>query len=207
MALVKRALDPSQVSPVPDSAGLVEALSAPEAGVRRLAARDLAQHAEHLATLLQHLVQESDYGVRQAIFCSLQSMQSAEMVEGLIPLLRSEEADLRNAAIEVLQTQPALTGEHLEGLLRDTDSDVRIFALDILQLLAHPQAPHWLLQVLAEETHPNVLGAALDRLAELGQPEMLPALMQLRPKIHHEPYLLFTFDLVIRRLQAQQDVD
>ncbi|MBE0505176.1 MAG: HEAT repeat domain-containing protein [Marinospirillum sp.] len=205
MALVKRTLNAPEALPEQNGASLEQALSAPDVSTRRLAARDLARHPESLALMLQRLVEETDYGVRQAIFCSLQSIGNKEVIAGLIPLLRSDEADLRNAAIEVLQSQPELTGEHLENLLHDADSDVRIFAIDILQLLAHPKAPVWLLQVLEQETHANVLGTALDRLAELGQPEMLPALMQLRPKIHNEPYLLFTLDLVIQRLQAQQE--
>ena len=205
MALLKRTPNTSSVLPEQSSTRLVEALSAPEASTRRLAARDLAQHPDCLESLLQHLTEESDYGVREAIFCSLQSIGNAEVVAGLIPLLRSDEADLRNAAIEVLQTQPEITGEHVENLLHDTDSDVRIFAIDILQLLAHPKAPVWLLQVLEQEEHINVLGAALDRLAELGQPEMLPTLMQLKPRVENEPYLLFTLELVIQRLQAQPE--
>lgn len=205
MALIKSNLSTHEVLPEQNTASLVQALSAPEPSTRRLAARDLAEHPQSLPSLLEHLATESDYGVRQAIFCSLQAIGGADMVAGLIPLLRSDEADMRNAAIEVLQTQPELTGQHLENLLNDEDSDVRIFAIDILQLLAHTKAPIWLLQVLEQETHPNVLGTALDRLAELGQPEMLPSLMQLKTKIQNEPYLLFTLDLVIQRLQAQQE--
>ena len=89
---------------------------------------------------------------------------------------------------------------HIIELLNDRDSDVRIFAIDILQQLAHPQTPEWLLSVLKDETHINVIATAVDRLAEVGTSDMLPALKALKLRFPNEPYLDFAVQTAIRRI-------
>lgn len=185
----------------PDWQTLLAHLQDTQAHTRRWAARELANCARSVPYLLTQLDQETDLKVQEAIFCSLQSLGGQAVVEGLIARLNSDDAGIRNTVIEILQTLPDEVAPHIQDLLADTNPDIRIFAIDILQLLAHPCAPEWLLQVLTQEQHPNVLGTAIDRLLELGTPEMLPQLHALQARVAQTPYLKFALDAAIQRIE------
>lgn len=114
--------------------------------------------------------------------------------------LRSEDAGLRNGAVAVLQQIPEATGAQMRELLADPDPDVRIMAVDVLQTLAHADAPAWLGELLQREGEVNVVGAAVDRLAEIGTPEMLPVLAEVRERFADEPYIAFAIETVVRRI-------
>jgi len=186
-----------------DRDGLLRQLHDADPGVRRWAVRDLAAYPEAVPELFQRLQVEKEHVVREAIFSTLQQVGGQEVVAGLIDLLRSEEASLRNEAIEVLQTMPNEIAPHIEKLLADPDSDVRIFAIDILQQLAHPNTPQWLASVLERDPHVNVVAAAVDRLAEVGTPEMIPALQGVKQRFAQEHYLGFAVDVVIQRIEER----
>jgi len=171
--------------------------------VRRWAARDLAEHPEVATALLEALDNEQEPVVFEAILDSLQTMKTDEVVQGLIAFLRSEDAAKRNAVIEILQTMPELVALHIIELLNDTDSDVRIFAIDILQTLAHPDTPKWLMSVLKDETHINVIATAVDRLAEVGEPEMIDTLLALKERFPDESYLHFAVDVAVARIKGE----
>ncbi|MCB1739112.1 MAG: HEAT repeat domain-containing protein, partial [Gammaproteobacteria bacterium] len=159
---------------------LIESLQAVEPEKRRWAARDLAGCPEAVDALCDRLEVEHDESVRQAILNALMRIGDSRVCERLTALLRSEDAALRNSVIEVMQNLPQVVAPYMERLLSDDDSDVRIFAVDILQVLQHENAPRWLLEVVERDAHVNVVGAALDRLAEIGTPDMVPALLSAR---------------------------
>jgi len=184
-----------------DYAGLIKQLASEDFTERRWAARDLAFFKLSVQDLLDALMFEDQQPVREAIFDSLGKIKGEEVVAGLIPVLRSEEAAMRNGAIEILQLMPDTVALHIIELLNDQDSDVRIFAIDILQVLAHPQTPVWLLSVLKDETHVNVVATAVDRLSEVGTPEMLNDLDAIKIKFPNEPYLAFAVDTAIKRIR------
>jgi hypothetical protein len=75
-------------------------------------------------------------------------------------------------------------------------------AIDILQTLAHAEAPTWLADLLGHEDQVNVVGAAIDRLAEIGTEDMLPLLDEVRDRFADEPYIQFATDTVIRRIRG-----
>lgn len=184
---------------------LDRALRSAEDRVRREAARQIAQHPEHLGVLIQALETETVHAVRTAMFDSLDILGrafGAEVVAGLIPFLRSEETPLRNGVIEILASLPEAMAPHIEALLADEDSDVRIFALDIIGDLAHSKAPAWLLAVVEQEKHVNVLAAAIDRLAEIGSEEMVQALVSVKKRFANEPYIGFAADVAIGRIRG-----
>jgi HEAT repeat protein len=180
---------------------------------RRHAARDLARFSQSVDVLCDRLVIESELIVKQAILDALivlgdskeveQEMKQAVLiVNRLVPMLNSNDAALRNDVIEVIQKFPQEVAPIISLLLNDKDSDIRIFAIDVLQLLAHPDAPVWLQRVIKDEEHVNVIGAALDRLAEMATPEMIKDLKAVRQRFSHEPYICFSADLCINRLQG-----
>jgi len=186
-----------------DYDGLVEELGSSNPAERRWAARDLVDYPKAVEVLLATLPNEPEHPVREAIFDSLQHIGGETVVSGLIPLLRVEDAELRNGAIEVLQSMPEGVALHIIELLNDQDSDVRIFAVDILQVLAHPQTPEWLLSVLKDETHVNVVATAVDRLAEVGTLEMLPELEAIKQRFPEEAYIAFAVNTAIRRIKEE----
>jgi len=178
-------------------------LNSQDISVRRWAARDLGNLDNATNVLLAALDKEKEHVVFDAILDALETIGTDEVVIGLIPMLRSEEAAHRNGVIEVLQSMPDMVALHIIELLNDTDSDVRIFAIDILQVLAHPDTPKWLLSVLKDETHINVVATAVDRLAEVGTLDMLDDIKGLKERYPEEAYLHFAVDTAVSRIGGE----
>ena len=118
-------------------------------------------------------------------------------------MLRSEDANLRNGAIEALQQMPDEVAPHVETILAHPDSDVRIFAVDVLSALPHPMVPEWLRRVVTLDPHVNVCAAALDALAEAGQPDVIPALEALADRFPDVAFMRFAADAAIRRIRGR----
>jgi HEAT repeat protein len=209
MAL-KKSTDTTALRPVAargyerDTEGLVAQLADADATVRRWAARDLATHPQAAAVLCARLSEETDATVRAVLFSSAallgRGLAGRTVVDALLPLLRSEDPALRNGAIEVLAGQPEAVAPHIEQLLADADSDVRIFSVNLLGDLKHPSVPQWLGQVLVNEPNVNVVGAALEVLAEVGTPASLPALHTASQRFADDAYIGFAIELAIGRI-------
>ncbi len=183
-----------------DLQGLLRQLEDGQAKARRWAARDLAAHPEAAQPLCRQLSVEPDASTREAILASLLTIGTSEVVDGLVRLLRSDDAALRNGAIDVLRQLPEAVAPHMETLLSDSDPDVRIFALDILQGLTHPKVTEWLAAVLTGEEHPNVVATAVDRAAEIGTPEMAAMLEKVAARFPTEPFIRFSVDTALDRI-------
>lgn len=185
-----------------DLAGLTAQLQDADPEVRRWAARDLAAHPEAAQALCARLAVEADPTVLSALFSSTARLGGPVVVSGLLPLLRSELAGLRNGAIEVLAGLPQDVAPRIEALLRDADSDVRIFAVNLLGNLPHPAVPSWLGRVLDTESEANVVGAVLEVLAEVGGREMLEPLQRVRARFADDPFIAFAAGIALERIGA-----
>jgi HEAT repeat protein len=185
-----------------DEDGLVAQLRDPDANVRRWAARDLAEHPHTAATLCAQLLDEHDGSVRVALFNSASRIGGTAVVQGLLPLLRSEDAGLRNGAIEALAGLPDAVAPHIDQLLQDADIDVRIFTVNLLGELRHARVAQWLANVLLHDEAINVVGAALEVAAEAGTPDTLPALRGARERFAGDAYIAFSVDLAIERIES-----
>ncbi|MFT5716811.1 MAG: HEAT repeat protein [Oleiphilaceae bacterium] len=174
-----------------------------DTSARRWAARDIALLEGATPILFTALKEEQEPVVIEALFDALENIATDEVVQGLMPMLRSEDTAKRNKVIEILQTMPDFVALYIIELLNDTDSDVRIFAVDILQELAHPDTPKWLLSVLKDETHINVVATTVDRLAEVGTLDMLDEIQSLKDRFPNEPYLHFAIDLALSRIKGE----
>jgi len=183
-----------------DEAGLGVQLDDPDPALRRWAARDLASHPGAGRRLCARLLVESDPSVREALFTSAAQVGGHAVVDGILPLLRSEQPALRNGAIELLGGLPDVVAPRIQALLQDADSDVRIFTINLLGNLSHPGVPQWLVQVLAREDEINVIGAALEVLAEVGGPETLEPLRAVRARFGDNPFITFAADVAIERI-------
>ena len=185
-----------------DLAGLLAQLGSGDAEQRRWAARDLAPHPEASAALGRQLLKEADSSVRQSLFTSLATHGGSSAVEALLPLLRSEDAELRNGAIEVLASLPEAVAPRVGALLKDADPDVRIFTVNLLGELRHPQVRQWLLAALQQDAEVNVVAAAIEVLAEVGQPEDLPALTAVQKRFGGDAFIGFAAEMAAERVRA-----
>lgn len=185
-----------------DTEGLLLQLQDPDPAVRRWAARDLAIHPHAISSLCEHLALERDHTVREVMFTTLGVLGGEDVAAGLIPHLRSEDANLRNGAIEVLAELPDEVAPHIDALLQDADADVRIFTLNVLNMLSHPRVGKWLAMVLRQDPHVNVVAAALEAATEAGSHETLPAIAMARQRFADDPFIGFAADLAQQRIES-----
>lgn len=196
MALVRPKLDRA----APAASPSVPTLDAASAAARRQAARARAADPEAADALAARLAVEPDDSVRAALLAALGAVGTPEAVAHLFALLDSEDVWLRNAAIETLQGLDAAVLDALERSLEHPDSDHRIFAVNVLMSLRHPAAADLALRALERDAHVNVCAAALDVLAEIGRPEMAPAIAGAVERFADEPFLRFAAKAALRRL-------
>jgi len=185
-----------------DLPGLLTSLNAAEPMARRWAARDLAEHPEASAALVERMRIETEPSVTQVILTSLTRLGDEIAVAGLTDCLRSEDAMLRNAAIEAMKQLPDEVAPIMGQLLEDPDPDVRIFAVDVLESLRHPRVEDWLIRVIAEDPHVNVCATAVDLLGEIGSERAAATLRALKSRFADEPYIQFAADLALKRIGA-----
>jgi HEAT repeat protein len=185
-----------------DTDGLIAQLRTSDPEQRRWAARDLAAHPRSAAALGERLAGEPDASVREALFTSLAAHASETAAAVLLPLLRSEDAALRNGAIETLAEMPDAVAPRIGALLKDGDADVRIFTVNLLAELRHPNVLAWLVQVLQHDTQVNVVAAAIEALAEAGGPDQVPALRAARARFAGDDFIGFAAEMAAERMQA-----
>lgn len=203
MPLIKRGRDAAAPpQPAPDQGDPMELLRSPDAAERRRAARVLASDPEALAGLSVALASEPEPAVREAIFAALVSIGGDPAVRALVPVLRSEDAGLRNGALEALQDLADALGPHVPGLLADADSDVRILAAELARRLPPAEATAALCAMLEREAHPNACGAALDVLTEVGTADALPTLRAVADRFAADAFIPFAVQVAIARIQG-----
>jgi HEAT repeat protein len=183
-----------------DFDGLCQELNNENQTARRWAARDLAQFSQASAVLVSRLKIEDHPTVRTAILDTLAQIGDEQGISGIVACLRSDEASLRNEAIEVLKNIPEQVAPIIDSLLNDKDSDVRIFAVNILESLHHEDVEKWLVQVIEHDDHVNVCATAVDLLSEVGTEFSLNALEHLKIRFADEPYICFSADLALKRI-------
>ncbi len=184
-----------------DFAGLIAELDSDNPTSRRWAVRDLAHTHEACPELVARLSIESDASVRTAILSALAHLGGEIAISGVVNCLRSEDAALRNEAIEVLKEVPNEVESIIESLLNDADSDVRIFTVNILESLRHSNVEKWLISVIEKDPHINVCATALDLLSEVGSEQAIPAIKELKNRFAEEPYICFSADLTLKRIE------
>ncbi|EWY36798.1 hypothetical protein N825_25525 [Skermanella stibiiresistens SB22] len=165
---------------------------------RRRAVRALPRDPASVAVLMALLGTETDAAVREAVFTSLAAIPEA--APSLAGLLRSQDAGLRNGAVEALQAMPGAVLPLLPELLADRDADVRLLAVEITRCLPADDATGSLCGLLDRETDANVCVAALEILAEVGTPDAAPAMRRLAGRFPGEPIVPFAVNAAIRRV-------
>jgi HEAT repeat protein len=157
-----------------------EELRSPDEETRRFAVVELVRHPLELSMPLLFIAMgDESWRVRkEAVAVLAQGKPGPEAVEGLISLLRaSDNAGLRNSAVESLERLGEVAVEPLCRYLHDPDHDLRKFVIDILGSIRCTSCVPLLVQAL-EDADPNVRVAAAENLGKLGDPVALPHLLK-----------------------------
>jgi HEAT repeat protein len=178
----------------------LDALRSPDAEARWIAARALGGRDYAVAALAGALETEDVPRVREAIMTALLRTGDDASVEALLPCMRSQNAGVRAAAIEVLQALPDRIPKFLPSLLSDPDIDVRILATELTRNLPAAEATRLLCGLLQKEQHPNVCGAAIEILAEVGTGDALGVLKTCGERFAAAPFLPFAVSTAIARI-------
>jgi HEAT repeat protein len=183
-----------------DCSSLVRQLSDNDPTARRWAAKDLVDCPDVSGELVEQLRREENVSVREIILTTLTQRADEAAVAGLVECLRSEDASLRNEAIEAMKMLPAEVAPIMGRLLADADPDVRIFAVNVLESLRHEKVEEWLKGVIERDPHVNVCATAVDLLGEVGTPYSRQALENLQARFPDEPYISFAADIALKRI-------
>lgn len=195
MPLVRRSPEPTGAP----AGATADELRSPDPARRRAAARALAG-VDAVPALAAALGTEADPAVRAALLDSLSAVGGEAVALALLPFLRSEDAGLRNGALEALRGDPAALAPHLPGVLADPDPDLRILAAELARGLAPDLATRLLCRMLEAESHPNACAAALDVLAEVGTPEALPLVQAMAARFAGDPFVPFAARVAAARI-------
>lgn len=195
MPLVRRPSLPSEASSVP-AASLTEGTS----DQRWAAVRAAATQPGGVALLAAALPQERDPFVLQAIFTALATAATPESAAAVVPFIRSDQANLRAAALDALRAMPEASRPHIAGLLADPEADVRLLSCELVRGFPEADANRLLIVLLDRETDKNVAAAAVEVLAEIGRPEALPALIRCSERFAGEPFLAFSIKIATDRI-------
>lgn len=193
----------STAAPSIDASSVLSALASGSEDERWTAARAAADAPDGDQALAHALENERSSRVREAIFTSLVRIGTARSVELVVPFLRSDNANLRTAALDALRAMKTAVGTHLPAMLHDEDVDIRILACELARNFPSADASRLLCGALDSEADANVCAAAVEVLAEVGGPEALPVLERCATRFRGTAFLEFSIGITIDRIRAQ----
>jgi HEAT repeat protein len=167
------------------------------------AARSAAEYPNGLSILTHALSRELNPRVREAIFTGLSRIGTSESAEAVLLYLSSDDASLRAGALDALRAMPAATAPLLPHVLKNSDSDVRLLACELVRNQPSGAASRLLRDLLATESQANVCAAAVEVLAEVGGPELLPLLAECAARFPEDPFLAFAVQVASERIGSQ----
>lgn len=188
-----------------DPQSIIEGLQSAEGDIIRSAAfaaadADLVEAVD----LLCKQVSSSNIGVQEAVEYALRKLRGKKTVRGMIPLLRSEDAPIRNIAMDILREIGSDDMESLQALMRDNDADIRIFISDILGFTASRLAVPLLSEALLKDPEVNVRYQAAVSLGNLAFPEAVDALGQ---AMHDEEWVQFSVVEALTKIRADSTIN
>lgn len=153
-----------------------------------------------VAGLVVRVFGEADPSARRELLARLAAEGSAEAVEGLLCMLAVENSGLRAEVVQQLRSSPALVEMHLSRMLAHPDPAVRLLVVNLCHRSALDGATDELVELIRTETDVNVVGAALDVLAELGDASLAETIREVLARFADEPCLFFVGGVVLKRL-------
>lgn len=184
----------------PSTETLLGQLDDPDPDCRREAALGLDGVAEAVPELLARVGGEDDPRVLESILTTLAAHDTENVAGGLAVHLASDEAGLRTAVAAALATMPRSVPAVLPSLLAAPDHDVRVMTAMVLADLHHPEAHTWLVQMIRQDPHPNVVTGAIDALLPSATADDIPLLQEAVERFPDDPFLRFTVNGALPRL-------
>lgn len=188
-----------------DCSQIIQRLQGNDPVILREAAQDAGDFgcSEAVPALIA-LLQHKDLGVQEATELSLRQLGGAQAVQSLAPLLRTENAQVRNLAMDILrQISHQNIGAIIE-LLLDEDTDIRIFAADILGSTGSILAVPHLCQALLQDPEVNVRCQAA---VSLGNLSFVEAANCLRQAMNDEEWVQFSVVEALLKIRSESSID
>ena len=179
---------------------LLAQLDDPDPDCRREAALGLADITTAVPDLLARVGTEEDPRVLESMLTTLAAHDTEDVAGGLAVHLTSDEAALRTAVAAVLATMPRSVPALLPNLLAAPDHDVRVMTAMILADLQHPEAHDWLVRMICQDPHPNVVTGAIDALLPSATEDDADLLRDAMARFPDDPFLRFTVNSALPRL-------
>jgi HEAT repeat protein len=203
MPLVKKALLPPTMVNEPEWRAQTILLQTGTADERFSAARALAEAPEAVDVLASALAEPSDSRLREAIFTSLARQNSIAGYDAILRYLRSDDAELRNFALDAMRLMADQTAQRLPALLNDSDPDIRLLACELAHQMPPAAAAPLLGALLEREPQVNVCAAAIEVLAEIGGPAELAQLDGCTARFPAEFFLTFSAKTAAERIRTR----
>jgi len=184
---------------------LMEILSThPEERERYLAAMELCSFPQDdvVEYLVKRLVEEESCLVQEAIVSTLIAIGTEAVVRRCAELLRSEDAYLRNSAIEVFRLLHHTSLGVVRVLLQDPDPDVRLFAVNVLGELNAKEAVELLCRVVEEDENINVVATAVEYLGEMGLCSEDREIVRKAVKRFSDPFLEYAVEVALKKMEV-----
>jgi HEAT repeat protein len=188
-----------------DSSRLLQELQSPDIDTVRGAAFQAGDiHLREAIPLLCGKISSEHIGVQEAAEYALRRIRGKEAIEALLPLLRSDDAPVRNVTMDILREIGSEGVEIMQPFLRDDDPDVRIFVADILGHCKRHRAALLLSETLLKDPEVNVRYQAAVSLGMLGFPESVPVLAQ---AMHDEEWVQFAVVEALAKIKERSAVN
>ncbi|QJB57572.1 HEAT repeat domain-containing protein [Pseudodesulfovibrio sp. zrk46] len=154
--------------------------------------------------ILAELLQTNHLGIQEAADSSLRRIGGKETVQAVLPLLRSDEAPVRNLSMDILREVGSQDMPSLIELIHDEDADIRIFVSDILGSTDNMLAVEPLCEALLKDPEVNVRYQAAVSLGELRKEEAAPCLNK---AINDEEWVQYSVIEALTKIGHSSSVD
>ncbi|MEN2985486.1 MAG: HEAT repeat domain-containing protein, partial [Thermodesulfovibrionaceae bacterium] len=186
--------------------------NAPDPSERRAAAEELSDADERAIYPLIKALRDESTAVQEAATYALISIGNKEnflinfgelVTYMVIPLLRENDAYLRNTALLIIKEIGHRATQLITSLLKDKDPDIRKFSLDLISEIK-VGFDYLKIVPLLKDPNANVRAAAAKTLGQLQAKEAIPALLE---SLNDEEWVVFYVLQALTNLQAQEAIE
>ncbi len=161
------------------------------------------KYADCIPLLAGHLGSHN-LGVQEAADHALRNIGGQATVHAVVPLLRSDDAPVRNLAMDILREVGGEDIQTLTDLLKDEDPDIRIFMSDILGATGNLLGVEPLCKALLKDPEVNVRYQAAVSLGSLGYKQ---AATCLNKAMNDEEWVQFAVIEALTKLRDESSVN
>lgn len=184
---------------------ILQALASKDSMIVRQAAFEAAnQGLKSALPLLVSLFESQSMGIIEAVEVAVRKIRGEEAVRLIIPVLRNEDATVRNIAMDILREIAEDDVQSMIDLVYDEDPDIRIFATDILGSIKNASVVQVLSEALLHDPEVNVRYQVAISLGEIKDPKCVDVLKQ---AIADEEWVQYAAIGALAKIRDTQSVD